>query len=80
MIELGKDEKALLVAKIQRYFEQELQQRIGGFDAQFLLDFFAREAGAHFYNRGLHDAQALIALRLEDLADAIYQLERPTQG
>lgn len=72
-------EKAEIVAKIQKYFNRELGQEIGGFDAEFLLDFFAREIGNYFYNQGLYDAQAILSTKLDDLNDAISQLELPTQ-
>lgn len=72
------DEKQQIVGRIQRYFEDELRQEIGRFDAEFLLDFFASEIGVHFYNRGLLDAQAVLAAKLDDVQDAIGQLERPT--
>ncbi|WP_339328413.1 DUF2164 family protein [Luteimonas aquatica] len=44
-----------------------------------LLDFLAEEIGGYFYNRGLYDAQALVSAKMDDLSDAIYQLERPTE-
>ena len=72
-------EKAEIIAKIQKYFDRELGQEIGRFDAEFLLDFFAREIGNYFYNQGLYDAQAILSTKLDDLNDAIYQLELPTQ-
>ncbi|UYC14295.1 DUF2164 domain-containing protein [Xanthomonas sp. CFBP 8445] len=34
--------------------------------------------GAHYYNRGLHDARALLATQLDSLDDALYQLQQPT--
>lgn len=71
-------EKAVIIAKIQRYFNAELGQDIGGFEAEFLLDFFANEVGNFFYNRGLYDAQAILSSKMDDLNDAIYQLEKPT--
>lgn len=77
-IAFDKDEKALLVRKLQLYFAEELQQKIGQFDAEFLLDFISEELGAYYYNRGLRDAQATLATRLDDIQDAIYQLEKPT--
>lgn len=73
-------EKQHLVGRLQRYFADELRQEIGAFDAEFLLDFIASDMGAHFYNRGLHDAQAALAARLGDVHDAILQLERPTNS
>lgn len=78
-IEFTKDEKAIIVRKIQLYFTEELKQEIGRFDAEFLLDFFASEVGPYFYNRGLYDAQTILSSKLDDLTEAIYQLERPTE-
>lgn len=78
-IEFTKDEKEIIVRKIQLYFSEELDQEFGGFDAQFLLEFFAEEIGAYFYNRGLYDAQALLEKRLDSISDAIYDLEKPTE-
>ena len=77
-IEFSKEEKEALVTKLQRYFADELGQQLGRFDAEFLLDFFARQMGAAFYNRGLHDARAILAKRLDELSEAIYELEKPT--
>ena len=78
-IRFDAEEKALLVAKLQAYFERELGQRLGGFDGEFLLDFVSEQIGAHYYNRGVRDAQALLAAKFDDLADACYQLEQPTE-
>ncbi|HEX7816647.1 DUF2164 domain-containing protein [Dyella sp.] len=78
-IAFSSEERGVIVKKIQLYFAEELGQKIGSFDAEFLLDFFAKETGAYFYNRGLYDAQALLAARLDDIQDAIYQLEQPTE-
>ena len=77
-ITFSKDEKAIIVRKIQLYFSEELKQQIGQFDAELLLDFVGQEIGSYFYNRGLYDAQAALNAKLEDVQDAIYQLELPT--
>jgi uncharacterized protein (DUF2164 family) len=77
-IEFSAKEKELIVRKIKLYFSEELEQEIGRFDAEFLLDFFTKEVGAYFYNRGLYDAQTLIAAKLEDMQDAVFQLLQPT--
>jgi uncharacterized protein (DUF2164 family) len=78
-IKFSKSEKEVIVRKIQLYFAEELKQDIGNFDAEFLLDFFAEEVGAYFYNRGLYDAQAILASKLDELSESIYQLEKPTE-
>lgn len=76
-IEFSAEQKNVMVQKIQRYFQEELDQDMGQFDAQFLLDFFSEEMGAYYYNQGLHDAQAVIEKQLESVADAIYEIEKP---
>ena len=37
-IKFSKEEKEIIRAKIQLYFREELNQDIGQFDAEFLLD------------------------------------------
>lgn len=78
-IKFTPQERDTICRKIQLYFQEELEQEIGQFDAGFLLDFFADEIGAWFYNRGLYDAQAILETRLESVAEAIYEIEKPTQ-
>ncbi len=75
----SKEEQAIIVRKVQRYFSEELGQEIEQFDAEFLLDFFTKEVGAYYYNRGLHDARAVLESRLENIDDAIYEIEAPTE-
>jgi uncharacterized protein (DUF2164 family) len=77
-IEFSKAEKDIIIRKVQKYFDTELGQDLGQFDAEFLLDFFANEVGAYFYNRGLRDAQAVIEGKLADIGDALYEIEKPT--
>lgn len=78
-IEFSSEEKAVLIDKLKRYLADELDQEVGQFEAGFLLDFISSEIGAYYYNRGLNDAQALIAKRLDDINDAIYEIEMPTE-
>ena len=78
IVEFSGDEKTIIVGRIQTYFREELNQELGGFDAEFLLDFFAEEMGAYFYNRALYDAQAILERRLEDFGEAVFELEKPT--
>lgn len=78
-IEFTRDEKSIIARKIQLYFQEELEQEIGQFDAEFLLDFFAEEIGSFFYNRGIYDAQAVLEARLENITEALYEIEKPTQ-
>jgi uncharacterized protein (DUF2164 family) len=78
-IEFSKQEKEIIIGKIQLYFTKKLDQDIGQFDAEFLLDFFSEEVGAYYYNRGLYDAQAILEKKFDTIAEAIYEIEKPTQ-
>jgi uncharacterized protein (DUF2164 family) len=78
-ITFNKQEKELLVQKLKQYFDQELDQEIGQFDAEFLLEFFGKELGMYYYNRGLNDAQDIFKNRVDSITDAIYELEVPTE-
>jgi uncharacterized protein (DUF2164 family) len=79
IIEFSKEEKAVIVQKVRDYFESELSQEIGQFDAEFLLDFFSAKIGVYFYNRGLSDARAVVANRLDSITEAIYEIEKPSE-
>ena len=79
-IKFGSDEKAQMVKKVQGYFEKELDQDIGRFDAEFLIDFLTKEMGPFFYNKGLQDAQAVVSSKSDEIVDAIYELEKPLSG
>jgi len=68
-------QKEDLVLKIKAYFEKELDSEIGGFDAEFLLEFFAKEIGGHFYNQGLQDANREIKEMMASLEDKLYSME-----
>ncbi len=73
-IRFDKDERQAIVARIQRYFEAELDGPIGAMPAENLLAFFTEEIGPFYYNQGLADAQAVFAKSLDDINDRIYGL------
>jgi uncharacterized protein (DUF2164 family) len=78
-IKFSDEEKQAIGQKVQRYVAEELDLEIGQFDAEFLLDFFTQEIGEYFYNRGLYDAQAVLETKIEEVGEAIMQLEKATQ-
>lgn len=77
LIKLSAEAKAEIVQKMKMYFREELQQDIGQFDAEFLLDFFSEEVGGYYYNQGITDARAVLQEKLEFIDDALYDIERP---
>lgn len=75
-IKFSSEDKARLIAKLQNYFEDELDTELGQFDGEFLLDFIAKEFGAVFYNQGLYDAQAVLESKMESISEAISEIEK----
>jgi uncharacterized protein (DUF2164 family) len=75
-IEFSPAEKTEIVGHIQHYFDTELDQEIGSLGAELLLDFFSKQIGSYYYNRGLYDAQALLVSKLDEITESIYTLEK----
>lgn len=76
-INFSAEQKATMAGKVKAYVNEELQQDIGSFEAEFLVDFFARELGGYFYNRGLHDAQQVFNEKAEDVGYLLQELQKP---
>lgn len=76
IITFDKESKAALVKRLQHYFQKELDQELGSFDAEFLLDFFCEEVGVRCYNQALADVQSHLRQRLEDMQHSIGELEK----
>ena len=73
-----KEENEVLVQKIKAYFNKELDQDIGQFECEFFIDFISDEIGPFYYNKGLEDAQVIVHSKMDDIADAFYEMEKPT--
>lgn len=76
-IELPKETRDALAKALSRYLKDELDLEVQGFDAVFLVDFAIEALGPSIYNQALADAQALLARKLEEMGEALYQLEKP---
>ncbi|PZO05142.1 MAG: DUF2164 domain-containing protein [Alphaproteobacteria bacterium] len=75
-IAFSREETAAITGKLRAYFRDELEVDLAALPAEMLLDFLGREIGPFFYNRGLYDAQAVVAKKAEDITEAIAGLER----
>ncbi len=75
-IKFEKEERAAIVAKIQRYFVSDLESEIGSIPAEQLLNFFTETIGPFYYNQGLADAQGVMARVVDNINDEIYGLEQ----
>ncbi|WP_189426403.1 DUF2164 domain-containing protein [Devosia pacifica] len=77
-ITFSREETKAMVADIQDYFRDELDQSIGDIPAEMLMRFFAERIGPYFYNRGLYDSQGILMKQMDTLTDSIYGLEQKT--
>ncbi|MBO0860618.1 MAG: DUF2164 domain-containing protein [Chloracidobacterium sp.] len=74
-IELPKEAKQNAINSIQKYFEANLEERIGNLEANALLKFILEEIGPSVYNKGVADAQERMQARLNDLDYEIHEDE-----
>jgi len=75
-IKLDDSIKEELVENIKKYFDKELQQKLGSFDAQFLLEFFSAQMGCYYYNQGLADGLKIFENKMEDVVEGLFELEK----
>ena len=66
-IELPKETRAAAILSIERYFRDELDERIGNIQAGALLNFFLEEIGPSVYNNAVADVQERIQMRAAEL-------------
>jgi len=78
-LELSRDVAEAAARVLSKHLKDELDVEVTGFDAVFLVDFITERLGPLFYNQGVYDAQALLAKKLEDVGEAILQLEQPVK-
>ena len=76
-IQFSQADKDRLIEKLQVYCETELNLELGQFDGEFLLDFISKEFGAYYYNQGLYDAQTVLRDKVEQISEAIEEIEQP---
>lgn len=66
-IELSKEDRSQAIESIQRYFQQERDEKLGNIAAAGLLAFVLEEIGPSVYNKGVVDAQERLQARVAEL-------------
>jgi len=66
-IELPKEERALAIASIERYFREHMDEKIGNVAAGGLLGYFLEEIGPLVYNKAVADVQERLQSRIAEL-------------
>ncbi|MCK6421924.1 MAG: DUF2164 domain-containing protein [Aquabacterium sp.] len=76
------------IASIERYFRENMDERIGNIAASGLLSFFLEEVGPSIYNQAVADVQERLQMRISELDIEVHEdefqywrkFERPGKG
>ena len=74
-IELSKEARAEAIASIERYFAENMEERIGNIAAGALLGYFLEEVGPSIYNKAVADVQDKLQLRVSELDLEVHEDE-----
>ena len=74
-IELSKEAKAQAIASIERYFSENMEERIGNIAAGALMTFFLQEVGPTVYNMAVAEAQERLQGRIVELDIEVHEEE-----
>lgn len=66
-IDISKDTRKEAIASIERYFQENMEERIGNVTAGALLNFFLEEVGPVIYNKAVADVQERLQARVMEL-------------
>jgi uncharacterized protein (DUF2164 family) len=74
-IEITKDKRTEVIASIQKYFEKNMEDKIGNITASALLDFMIDELGPIVYNKAVADVQSNLQARVMEVDMEVYEDE-----
>jgi uncharacterized protein (DUF2164 family) len=66
-ISLNKESRATAVTSIERYFKDELDEKIGNIRAAALLNFFIEEIAPSIYNQAVAEVQERLLNRVTEI-------------
>lgn len=74
-IEISNEAKKLAIASIERYFQENMDERIGNIAAAALLGFFLEEVGPSIYNQAVTDVQERLQTRVMEVDVEVHENE-----
>jgi uncharacterized protein (DUF2164 family) len=74
-IEIPKEARAQALTSLERYFNENFEERIGNIAAGALLNFFLEEVGPSIYNKAVADVQERLGQRIQELDLEIHEDE-----
>ena len=75
MIELPKEARERAILSIQRYAEENLEEKMGNIAAGALLGFFLQEIAPSVYNQAVADVQEKLQARVAELDLKVHEDE-----
>ncbi len=61
---------------IKRFLEDRFELKLGSFEAQEVLDLFARDIAPLYYNKAIFDVQTHLKDRFESIESDLWALEK----
>lgn len=74
-IELTREDRTQAIASIERYFRENMEEKIGNVAAGGLLGFFLEEVGPAIYNKAVADVQERLQARISELDFEVHEDE-----
>ena len=76
-IELTKEDRQQAIDSIERYFRENMEEKIGNIAAGALLGFLIEEIGPCIYNRAVADVQERLQARVMEVDFEVHENEFP---
>jgi uncharacterized protein (DUF2164 family) len=74
-IQISKEARKKLISSIERYFQENMEEKIGNITADALLGFFLEELGPIVYNNAVADVQERLQARVMEVDLEIHEDE-----
>ena len=74
-IELSKEARTQAITSIERYFRENMEEKIGNVAAGGLLGFFLEEIGPAIYNKAVADVQERLQARVSEVDIEVHEDE-----
>ena len=74
-IELTKEARAEAIRSIERYFQENMEERIGNIAAGALLTFVVEEIGPSIYNAAVAEVQERLQARISEIDIEVHEDE-----
>ena len=74
-IEISKEARKEAITSIERYFQENMEERIGNIAAGALLGFFLKEIGPLVYNKAVAEVQERLQSRISEIDIEVHEDE-----